>query len=100
MLSTRSYINVTIFIAFSDAATSILYPIFWILWEILYAPIRMVLAVAGFVAFICAWISKLTGDIWRSVSSLSRLASVSEGTVSTYEVSMWRSLWNDLFSQV
>ncbi|CAK7349033.1 unnamed protein product [Dovyalis caffra] len=81
-------------------ATSIIYPIFWTIWEILYAPIRLVLALAGFVAFICAWISEMIGDLWRSVSGIFQLASVSEATVSTYEVSIWRSLWNDLFSQV
>ncbi|XVF31803.1 hypothetical protein REPUB_Repub17cG0024400 [Reevesia pubescens] len=83
-----------------NIATSILYPIFWILWEILYAPIRLVLTLASFVAFLYGFISDLIGDIWRSLSSLIWLASASEATVSTYEVSIWRSLWNDLFSQV
>ncbi|KAJ6674639.1 G1/S-SPECIFIC CYCLIN-E PROTEIN [Salix viminalis] len=81
-------------------AISIIYPIFWIVWEILYAPIRLVLSLAGFVAFTCTWISEMIGDIWQSVSGIFQLASVSEATVSTYEVSVWRSLWNDLFSQV
>ncbi|EEF37067.1 conserved hypothetical protein [Ricinus communis] len=81
-------------------ATSILYPMFWILWEVLYAPIRMVLAMASLVAFICASISELIGDIWRSLSTIFQFASASEATISTYEVSMWRSLWNDIFSQV
>ncbi|KAJ9176857.1 hypothetical protein P3X46_012128 [Hevea brasiliensis] len=81
-------------------ATTILYPIFWILWEVLYTPIRMVLAIASFIALICAWISELIGDIWRSVSGIFQLASASEATMRTYEVSIWRSLWNDLFSQV
>ncbi|XP_044501222.1 uncharacterized protein LOC123222485 isoform X2 [Mangifera indica] len=81
-------------------ANCVLYPIFWMLWEILYAPIRLVLALASFVAFIFAGISELLGNIWGAVSSIFKLASASEATVSTYEVSMWRSLWNDLFSQV
>lgn len=34
------------------------------------------------------------------VSGMIQLASASEATVSTHEVSMWRTLWNDLFSQV
>ncbi|KAL9457446.1 hypothetical protein AB3S75_006486 [Citrus x aurantiifolia] len=80
--------------------TSVLYPIFWTLWEILYAPIRIFLALGSFVAFIFASISELMGDIWQTVSSIFQLASASEATVTTYEVSMWRSLWNDLFSQV
>ncbi|XVF81575.1 hypothetical protein PTKIN_Ptkin15bG0165500 [Pterospermum kingtungense] len=83
-----------------NIATSILYPIFWILWEILYAPVHLVLALASFVAFVCGSISDLVGDICRSLSSITQLASASEATVSTYEVSVWRSLWNDLFSQV
>ncbi|XWS30990.1 hypothetical protein CRYUN_Cryun23aG0039100 [Craigia yunnanensis] len=83
-----------------NIATSVMYPIFWILWELLYAPVRLVLALASFVAFVCGFISDLVGDIWRSLSSIIRLASASEATVSTYEVSIWRSLWNDLFSQV
>ncbi|KAJ6686858.1 G1/S-SPECIFIC CYCLIN-E PROTEIN [Salix purpurea] len=80
-------------------ATSIVYPIFWIVWEILYAPIRLVLALAGLVAFTCSWISEMIGDIWQSVNGMFELAAASDATV-TYEVSMWRSLWNDLFSQV
>lgn len=83
-----------------NIATSIIYPIFWTVWEILYAPIRLVLALAGFVAFTCGWISEMIGDLWQSVSGIFQLASVSKTSVSTYEVSVWRSLWNDLFSQV
>ncbi|KAJ0052933.1 hypothetical protein Pint_01963 [Pistacia integerrima] len=81
-------------------ANSVLYPIFWMLWELLYAPIRLVLALASFVAFIFAGISELLGNIWGAVSSIFQFASASEATVNAYEVSMWRSLWNDLFSQV
>ncbi|OAY35069.1 uncharacterized protein LOC110627969 isoform X2 [Manihot esculenta] len=81
-------------------ATTILYPIFWILGEILYAPIRMVLAIASSVALICAWISELIVDIWLSLSGIFQFASASEATMRTCEVSIWRSLWNDLFSQV
>ncbi|PON41635.1 G1/S-specific cyclin-E protein [Parasponia andersonii] len=81
-------------------ATSVLCPIFWILWELLYAPIRMVFALANLIAFVCTSINEMLGEIWEFISSIIRVASASEATVSTYEVSMWRSLWNDLFSQV
>ncbi|KAJ6390232.1 hypothetical protein OIU77_024452 [Salix suchowensis] len=63
-------------------------------------PFRLVLALAGLVAFTCSWISEMIGDIWQSVNGIFDLAAASDATVSTYEVSMWRSLWNDLFSQV
>ena len=89
-----------LFVAFCAAATSIVYPIFWIVWEILYAPIHLVLALAGLVGFTCSWISEMIGDIWQSVNGIFELAAPSDATVSTYEVSMRRSLWNDLFSQV
>lgn len=77
-----------------------LYPIFWILWEVLCAPIRMVLALIGFMSLVCSSVSEFLGDMWWSASSILQLASTSHVTVSAHEVSMWRSLWNDLFSQV
>ncbi|XP_038704039.1 uncharacterized protein LOC120000173 isoform X2 [Tripterygium wilfordii] len=83
-----------------NIATSIVYPIFYILWEVLYAPIRIILAAASLVSFLTASISEVVGDIWQSTSSIFQFASNSGATVSKYEVSMWRSLWNDLFSQV
>ncbi|CAN0914389.1 hypothetical protein LINGRAHAP2_LOCUS28541 [Linum grandiflorum] len=81
-------------------ATSILYPVFWIIWEVIYTPVRMVLAVASFLAVILSLVAQLFIDVWRSMSGIVQLASASEATVSTYQVSIWRSLWNDLFSQV
>ncbi|GAY55199.1 hypothetical protein CUMW_162550 [Citrus unshiu] len=96
----RSFCSVVGVIIDSSSRTSVLYPIFWTLWEILYSPIRIFLALGSFGAFIFASISELMGDIWQTVSSIFQLASASEATVTTYEVSMWRSLWNDLFSQV
>ncbi|KAF3975195.1 hypothetical protein ACB098_06G089700 [Castanea mollissima] len=81
-------------------ATTVLYPVFWILWELLYAPIRMVLALASFIAFICVSIYEMLQEVWQIVSSIFQVASATEATVSASEISMWRSLWNDLFSQV
>ncbi|CAI0460258.1 unnamed protein product [Linum tenue] len=81
-------------------ATSILYPIFWILWEVIYTPVRMVLALSGFLGGILGLMVQLVVDVWRSMSSIVQLASASEASVNTYQVSMWRSLWSDLFSQV
>lgn len=69
--------------------------------EMLYLPIRMVLALANTVAFIWTCIYGSILEVWQSVSSIFKLASATNTAVSsTYEASMWRSLWNDLFSQV
>ena len=84
----------------STAATTIIYPIFWVLWEILYAPIRLVLLLSGFIAFSCSFICDVLGEIWLSLSGMFQLVSTPGTKVSTSQVSMWRSLWNDLFSQV
>lgn len=82
------------------SATSVLCPTFWLLWEILSSPIRVILGLAGGLAFICAQIVECIGNAWRTVSSVFRVASASEATLKASEVSLWRSLWNDLFSQV
>lgn len=88
------------FLLLWTAATSILYPIFWIFWEALYVPVRIIVVLANFVALIFSCIFYMLANVWQSVSSFLWLASASEATVRTYEVSVWRSLWNDLFSQV
>ncbi|XP_052178059.1 uncharacterized protein LOC127791918 isoform X2 [Diospyros lotus] len=81
-------------------AIFIIYPLFRVLWEMVYAPIRLVAGLVTLVSFICTYIYDLLLDLWLFVSGIIKLASTAEATVSTYEVSMWRSLWNDLFSQI
>uniref|UniRef100_A0A1J3FUC3 G1/S-specific cyclin-E protein n=1 Tax=Noccaea caerulescens TaxID=107243 RepID=A0A1J3FUC3_NOCCA len=83
-----------------NVTNSVLLPLFWILWEVLYAPIRVVAALANGLAFSCSYIFDVLGDLWRYMSSILELASDSQAAVKTYEVSMWRTLWNDLFSHV
>lgn len=65
-----------------------------------YAPIRVVVALANCLAFSFSYIFDVLGDLWRYMSSMLQLASDSQAAVKTYEVSMWRTLWNDLFSHV
>ncbi|KAL4014363.1 hypothetical protein IC575_026565 [Cucumis melo] len=83
-----------------SCVTMVLLPILWIISEILYAPIRAVLSLASFITYICTGIYDMFGDIQLFLSSVFQVASVSEATVSASEVSVWRTLWNDLFSQV
>jgi len=85
------------------AALSILLPVFWICWEITYAPVRLGLALASFIVFVCRLAYEMLGELWATLRSVFCIASATEATVTTattYEVSMWRSLWNDLFSKV
>ncbi|KAL8045447.1 hypothetical protein ABFX02_08G115200 [Erythranthe guttata] len=83
-----------------NVAIYVLYPIFWILWEVLYAPIRLVLGFCSLVAYLCTSMCDLIGDLLLLASSIFNFTKDVESTVSSYEVSMWRSLWNDLFSQI
>jgi len=60
------------------------------------------MAIFSFLAVICTRVCNILGETWQFLGSIIQLASSSEATISSasYEVSMWRSLWNDLFSQV
>ncbi|XP_077214988.1 G1/S-specific cyclin-E protein [Tasmannia lanceolata] len=81
-------------------AVFIIYPLFWAIWELLIAPIRLVLASASCIAWVCSYFFDFVWEIWLTASSIFQFASTSESTVGTYEISIWRSLWSDLFSQV
>lgn len=48
----------------------------------------------------CLYIFNTLGKMWQFFSSIFQFAATSEATVTASEVSMWRTLWNDLFSQV
>ncbi|XP_052735210.1 uncharacterized protein LOC108343222 isoform X3 [Vigna angularis] len=81
-------------------ATCILYPLFWVLWELLYAPVRLILMIFRFLPSTCLYIFNTLGKMWQFFSSIFQFAATSEATVTASEVSMWRTLWNDLFSQI
>lgn len=81
-------------------ATYVIYPIIWVLWGTLTAPFRLVLAIASSVAMLFINIYNFIRESWSSINSIFQFASASEATVDAYEASMWRSLWNDLFSQI
>ncbi|XP_028773807.1 uncharacterized protein LOC114730871 [Neltuma alba] len=83
-----------------SVTSSVLYPIFWISIEIVYAPIRLLVATSSFMASIFSCMVNILGATWQFVSSIFQLASTSEATASRSEVSMWRALWKDFFSQI
>ncbi|XP_047334206.1 uncharacterized protein LOC124937917 isoform X2 [Impatiens glandulifera] len=77
-----------------------IYPIFCILWEIVCAPIRLTIGLFSFMTSVCTIIYNSVGDASMFMSNMLSLASEAEATMTTYEASIWRSLWNDLFSKV
>ncbi|KAH6835983.1 hypothetical protein C2S53_002145 [Perilla frutescens var. hirtella] len=80
-----------------NLATSFVYHVVWIL---LYAPFRLLLGVFSIVSSSCTMAYVLFRDVWMSSRSIFRMTKGVHSTVSTVEISMWRSLWHDLFSQV
>lgn len=83
------------------AATGVMSPIFLCLWNALCVPIQLILGLSKFLGFLYKYIYESIGGIWMFVSSILKVASNAEvTTVHTYEVSMWRALWSDLFSKV
>ncbi|KAJ0643933.1 hypothetical protein HanRHA438_Chr16g0746711 [Helianthus annuus] len=80
--------------------STVMYPIFWCIWGMLYAPVSLILGLSNFVGYVYNETYDLARDIWLVASGFFKLASNAESAVNTYEVSIWRSLWNDLFSQV
>lgn len=81
-------------------ATWIVCPVLWAFWEILVAPVRLILTVTSFVTMLFSNAYYFLKESWSSISILFQFASASKKSVGAYETSMWRSLWNDLFSQV
>lgn len=99
LVSTSSSLSL-FFLLFCVTAAYVIYPLVWLLWEIVIAPARLILAIASYVGILLANIYYVLKGTWSSIGALFQLASVSEATVVTYEVPVWRSLWNDIFSKV
>ncbi|KAJ4907224.1 Uncharacterized protein Rs2_10882 [Raphanus sativus] len=83
-----------------NITSAVLLPLFWIISEVLKGPFRAVAALASGLAFSFSYIFDVLGDLWQYMSRVLQLASDSQEAVKTYEVSMWRTLWDELFSHV
>ncbi|KAG6406996.1 hypothetical protein SASPL_129976 [Salvia splendens] len=78
-------------------ATKFVYSVAWILF---YAPFRLLLGFCRILASSSSFLYALFRDVWMSTRSIFMVTRSVQSTVSTVEISMWRSLWNDLFSQI
>lgn len=80
-------------------AMSIL-PILSSIWGLFLVPIRFGLTLANYMATLLSNVYYLLKDAWSTVSTVTKLASLSGVKTGAKEVSIWHSLWKDLFSQV
>ncbi|XP_042474193.1 uncharacterized protein LOC122056341 [Zingiber officinale] len=78
----------------------VIYPVVWLLLEIVSASVRLIVTLTSFLGMLLANVYYLLQGTWSAIGALFQLASPSEATAVAYEVSIWRSLWNDLFSKV
>ncbi|KAL1812928.1 hypothetical protein ACET3Z_022993 [Daucus carota] len=73
---------------------------FWIIWNVLYTPFSFLQGLSSVLFVIVSNAYELVKDICLFMSSIFQFASSADATVSSYEVSMWRTLSKDLFSKV
>ncbi|KAL5211816.1 hypothetical protein ABZP36_022663 [Zizania latifolia] len=83
-----------------NIANSVLYPLIWLLGEILAAPFRLLVALASFVADFIVDIVGVLRESWSTLSSLYQVGSASRSTGLMSETSIWGSLWKDLLYQI
>jgi hypothetical protein len=79
---------------------SILYPIIWLLGEILAAPFRLVIGLSSFVVDLFVDIVNFLRESWSTLSALYQVGSVPRSPVLTSDNNIWASLWKDLLYQV
>ncbi|CAN6471981.1 unnamed protein product [Victoria cruziana] len=78
----------------------IIYPVFSAIWFVLVAPFRLIIALVTYIARLSYNIFSLIQECWILIKRLFHVASTMEQTPRRSEISVLRTLWNDLFSQV
>ncbi|XP_077250284.1 uncharacterized protein LOC143889808 isoform X2 [Tasmannia lanceolata] len=85
--------------SFTRTIVSSIYPILCSIWELFLVPLQFGLTLGNYAATLSSNIYVLLKDVWQSASSVTHLSSFSEVTPGGYGLSIWQSLWKDLFSQ-
>ncbi|XP_047940450.1 uncharacterized protein LOC125187845 [Salvia hispanica] len=80
-----------------NVAMKFVYPVAWIF---IYAPLKLLFGFCRILSSSCTVLYALFRNMWMSTRRIFRVTKSVHSTVSTVEISMWRSLWHDLFSQI
>ncbi|OEL16013.1 hypothetical protein BAE44_0022968 [Dichanthelium oligosanthes] len=83
-----------------NIVNSVLYPVFWLLGEMLAAPFRLVIGLSSFVADLFVDIVNVLRQSWSTLSALYQAGSVARSPVLTSDNIIWGSLWKDLLYQI
>lgn len=89
-----------VFSTMVSIVNSILYPIIWLLGEILAAPFRLVIGLSSFVVDLFVDIVNFLRQSWSTLSALYQVGSVPRSPVLTSDNNIWASLWKDLLYQI
>lgn len=89
-----------VFSTMVSIVNSILYPIIWLLGEILAAPFRLVIGLSSFVVDLFVDIINFLRESWSTLSALYQVGSVPRSPVLTSDNNIWASLWKDLLYQI
>ncbi|XP_039137970.1 uncharacterized protein LOC120275460 isoform X2 [Dioscorea cayenensis subsp. rotundata] len=76
------------------------YPLACSLWELLLFPIRCIITLASYLISLLFDADDFVRYVWGFARNILQLAYVSKAKQGANEISVWRGLWNDLFSQV
>ncbi|XP_062220438.1 uncharacterized protein LOC133919897 isoform X2 [Phragmites australis] len=83
-----------------NIVNAIMYPVIWLLGEILATPFRFVVGLSSFVADLFVDIVSVLRQTWSAISALYQVGSVPRSPGLTSETSIWGSLWKDLLYQI
>lgn len=78
----------------------VIYPLVCTVWEILIAPIRLVLSSASLIAWLCSYIFYLLRESWLSLSGIFQLASASESAVGSYDIPIFSQVLKGLSTSI
>ncbi|WOL03712.1 hypothetical protein Cni_G12432 [Canna indica] len=88
-----------IYIYFRTTAT-LIYPILCCIWELFLLPVRCAITLTTCFLSLLSKTYYLLKDIWETISSTFEFSYLSETEQSSFDSSVLKELWNDLFSQV
>ncbi|WVZ73455.1 hypothetical protein U9M48_021758 [Paspalum notatum var. saurae] len=103
VISTMQMIIWPLWFVFSNVVNivnSILYPVIWLLGEILVAPFRLVIGLSSFVVDLFVDIISVLRQSWSTLSAVYQVGSVPRPPVLASDNSIWGSLWKDLLYQI
>jgi hypothetical protein len=88
------------FFSTTTPVNSVIFPVIWLLGEILAAPFHLVVWLVNFVANLFNDVNSVLKQTWSTLSALYQVGSVPTIPELSFETSIWGSLWKDLLYQV